>query len=265
MITLTFDLNSGTWLNPDGVSGTDWQPSLTYGENQTFSLTVNGLPTGITDAQSWQVAIAKDWQSSTGPMARQTEGVICSIDDDLAVFRFEIDTMIDRFLKVVDGHGEGVSCYMQIVGLDGDRPCCFVTMPIVCRPALDPQGAGTLTPVVVSVLTEAQIEGMIDTAISEAQSVGTTTVITLDGGSGTVEPGKCYSIDMQNDFLLDATAYLSGTYGESVAFVRPNGFDFSVSQAIDLQGDIETDKINRLLLSWTPYGIKAEITATWEV
>ena len=263
MITLRYDLATGTWQNAEGKTGTDWRPSLTFGEKPQYQITVDGLPTGIAGASKWQVAVARDWQSTTSPMCRTTEGVTCAISETTATFSFGIDTATDRFLRVVDGHGEGVPCSMQIVGLDGDStPCCFVTMPLDCRPALDPVGAGVLPPITVSTLTVAEIEGMIDDAIQSAQGIVRQNVVTLAGASGTVEPGKVYSIDMTEDFELSAVS-LGSDYGECVVFVKPNEFVFSVAEGMELDAEMDTIHAYRLLVSWTPLGILCEQTGQW--
>lgn len=263
MINLQFDLASNTWINAEGKTGTDWMPSLTFGEKPTYQVTVSGLPSGIADAESWQVAVAKDWQSTTSPMCRTVDNVACAVSTDTATFDYTLDTATDRFLRVVDGHGEGVACSVQIVGLDGDNvPCCFVTMPLDCRPALDPVGTGVLPPITVSTLTVAEIEGMIDDAIQSAQGIVKQSVVTLAGASGTVEPGKVYSIDMSEDFELSAVS-LGSDYGECVVFVKPNEFVFSVAEGMELDAEMDTLHAYRLLVSWTPYGIFCEQTGEW--
>lgn len=265
MITLRYDLATSTWQNAEGKTGTDWRPSLTFGEKPQYQITVDGLPTGIAGASKWQVAVAKDWQSTTSPMCRTVDNVACAVSETTATFSFGLDTTTDRFLRVVDGHGEGVDCSMQIVGFDGDStPCCFVTMPLDCRPALDPVGAGVLPPITVSTLTVAEIEGMIDDAIQSAQGIVRQNVVTLAGASGTVELGKVYSIDMTEDFELSAVD-IGSDYGECVVFVKPNEFVFSVAEGMELDAEMGNFSTYRLLVSWTPLGVKCEQTGAWIV
>ena len=241
-----------------------------------MTITIQGLPQGISLATAWQVAVAKDWQSTTSPMCRTTDGITCMVSDDTAVFSFAVNTATERFLRVVDGKGEGVLCSMQIVGISDGTPCCFVTMPWVCRPALDPHGsAGPLPPIPTTPLTSAQIEAMIATdidedvppmiaqAIAEAEAVGTKPYTTLSGASGTVEPGKVYTLAMTRDFTLNASAETE--YGESVLFVAPGAYAFSVASGITLDADMSSGNRYRLLVSWTPYGVHVEQTAEWEV
>ena len=179
MMNLTYNLASGTWLTPTGTAGTDWTPELNFGEAPDLTITIQGLPQGIALATAWQVAVAKDWQSTTSPMCRTTDGITCTIGDDTAVFSFAVDTATERFLRVVDGKGEGVYCSMQIVGISDGTPCCFVTMPWLCRPALDPHGsAGPLPPIPTTNMTEAEVEAIAEQAaedIAESASLTTTT------------------------------------------------------------------------------------------
>ena len=93
---------------------------------------------------------------------------------------------------------------------------------------------------------------------------GTTSITTLGGASGTVEPGKCYSLTMTEDFTLSASSVASGIYGESVLFVVPNTYAFSVASGITLDAEMIAGLRYRLLISWTPFGVHAEQTAEWE-
>ena len=390
MMNLTYNLASGTWLTPTGTAGTDWTPELNFGEAPDLTITIQGLPQGIALATAWQVAVAKDWQSTTSPMCRTTDGITCTIGDDTAVFSFAVDTATERFLRVVDGKGEGVYCSMQIVGISDGTPCCFVTMPWLCRPALDPHGsAGPLPPIPTTNMTEAEVEAIAEqaaediaeqaaqeavqealddyydktatddlldgkadlvdgkvlaselpkagssslggitvntalgfivlnnatynnaiavsrpseneittrnqykpivpslinaaviAALTDANHItltaaqqqtargvlgidGTTSITTLGGASGTVEPGKCYSLTMTEDFTLSASSVASGIYGESVLFVVPNTYAFSVASGITLDAEMIAGLRYRLLISWTPFGVHAEQTAEWE-
>lgn len=423
MINFTYNLASGTWLTPTGTAGTDWTPDLNFGEAPELTITVQGLPLGIALATAWQVAVAKDWQSSTSPMCRTTEDITCTIEGNNATFTFIVDTATERFLKVVDGKGDGVDCSMQIVGISDGTPCCFVTLPWLCRPALDPHGsAGPLPPIPTTNMTEAEVEaiaeqaaediaeqaaqeaveealddyydktatddlldgkanlvdgkvpaselpaldyiptaekgaangvaeldgngkvpsgqlplasGTIDgtygvvrifnhtlygitignsykdlqifpptnadianrrykrpivaenlntavtAALTDANHItltaeqqqtargvlgidGTTDIIALTGASGTVEPGKCYSLTMTEDFTLSASSVASGIYGESVLFVTPGSYAFSVASGITLDAEMIAGLRYRLLVSWTPFGVHAEQTAEWE-
>lgn len=410
MMNLTYNLASGTWLTPSGTSGTDWTPELNFGEAPELSITVQGLPQGIGNATAWQVAVAKDWQSTTSPMCRTTDDITCTVSDSEAVFSFAVDTATERFLKVVDGKGDGVGCSMQIVGISDGTPCCFVTMPWLCRPALDPHGsAGPLPPIPTTNMTEAEVEAIaeqaaediaeqaaqeavqealddyydktatddlldgkignaekgvadgvatldssgkvpsgqlpiatigepaatagklgcvylggnmgfkmtivndapiltldkpsageianrsspykaiivkelntaVTAALTDANHItltaaqqatargvlgidGTTSITTLGGGSGTVEPGKVYTLTMSEDFTLSASSVASGIYGESVLFVVPHTYAFSVASGITLDAEMIAGLRYRLLISWTPFGVHAEQTAEWE-
>ena len=176
-----------------------------------------------------------------------------------------LDTLTERFLRVVDGSAEGVRCWMQVVGADASgTPCCMVTLPLLCRPALDPHGpAGPLPPIPTTPLTPAQIEAMISADIAEAEAVGTKPYTALSGASGTVKPGKVYTLAMAEDFTLSASAETD--YGESVLFVAPGAYAFSVASGITLDAEMTSGNNYRLLISWTPFGVHVEQTAEWEV
>ena len=266
--TLQYDLSTRTWTSPSGVAGTDWLPPLVFGASPTWDVQCTGpLPPGYADAQTWSLAVARDWLSSTQPMCRTSEGVAVAQTAGGLAITAPIDTATDRFLRVVDGLGDGLRCWMQVVGADASgAPCCHITLPLLCLPALDPHGAGgPLPPLPASPLTEADIQGMIDRAIAGAQGISSQAVAALSGASGTVEPGKCYSLDMSEDFELSVTALEAGLFGEALLFVRPNTHVFSVAAGIELDADMTNGSGYRLLVSWTPYGVKVEQSGEWIV
>ena len=276
-ISYTYNLATGTWTTPSGTAGTDWLPSLDFGTQPTWTITATGsLPPGFADAQTWSLAVARDWLSATTPMCRTSDGVQVSQTSGGISITAPLDTLTERFLRVVDGVGEGVRCWMQVVGLDASgTPCCMITLPLLCRPALDPHGpAGPLPPIPTTPLTPAQIEAMIATdideavppmiaqAIAEAEAVGTKPYTRLSGASGTVEPGKVYTLAMAEDFTLSASEETA--YGEAVMFVTPGSYAFSVASGITLDAEMTSGNNYRLLVSWTPYGVMVEQTAEWE-
>ena len=264
-IAYTYNLDTGTWTTPSGTAGTDWLPSLDFGTQPTWTITATGsLPPGCADAQTWTLAVARDWLSATTPMCRTSDGVEVSETSGGISVIAPLDTLTERFLRVVDGVGDGVRCWMQVVGMDSSgTPCCMVTLPLLCRPALDPHGpAGPLPPIPTTPLTPAQIEGMIAQAIAEAEAVGTKPYTALSGASGTVEPGQCYFLTMTGDFTLAASAETD--YGESVLFVTPGSYAFSVASGITLDAEMSTGNNYRMLVSWTPFGVHVEQTAEWE-
>lgn len=263
-ISYTYNLATGTWTTPSGTAGTDWLPSLDFGTQPTWTITATGsLPPGFADAASWSLAVARDWLSATTPMCRTSDGVeVSEVSGGISVTA-PLDTLTERFLRVVDGVGEGVRCWMQVVGVDASgTPCCMVTLPLLCRPALDPHGsAGPLPPLPASPLTEADIQGMIATAIAGAQGIATQPYVLLSGASDTVEPGKVYTLAMAEDFTLSASAETG--YGESVLFVTPGDNTFSVAAGITLDAEMWPGMRYRLLVSWTPYGVMVEQTGEW--
>lgn len=383
-ISYTYNLATGTWTTPSGTAGTDWLPSLDFGTQPTWAITATGsLPPGFSSASTWCLAVARDWLSATTPMCRTSDGVEVAQTSGGIAITAPLDTLTERFLRVVDGVGEGVRCWMQVVGMDSSgTPCCMVTLPLLCRPALDPHGpAGPLPPIPTTNMTEAEVEaiaedaaeaavegelanyytkteadnlldGKISTdekgaangvatlradgkltnlqvpvgngnfglgfkqsydvriykaeeseissrsqdykpivpsnlntavtaALSDANHItltpaqqqtargvlgidGTTSITALTGGSGTVEPGKVYTLTMTTDFTLSASSVASGIYGESVLFVVPGSYAFSVASGITLDADMSSGNRYRLLISWTPYGVHVEQTAEWE-
>lgn len=256
-IELAYNLDTRTWTNPSGTTGTSWLPELTFGEAPTLAITLGGsLPQRMGDAVSWSVAIAKDWLKSTVPMCRTTEGV--SVAGGVAVC--PIDTATERYLAVVDGVAGGVSCWMQITGYDGTRtPVVEITLPVVCAPALDPVGAGTIPPIKTTELSADQIQAMIDNSIASA--IGITSQPVLAYG-GEVAQGKVYEIDLTEDTALNvATAQ---GYCESVVFVRTRGFALTQGTGIDRWSlDTAENMLYRVLVNWTPFGVIVESTGEW--
>ena len=265
VIAYTYNLDSKTWTNPGGAPGTSFLPSLTFGEKPTLEITLSGtLPQGLTSVTSWSCAIAKDWLKSTSPMARTTEDI--EVSDN--VFYIPLDTCTDRFLAVVDGQGNGVPCWMQITGYDASHtPTVEITLPLLCNPALDPAGAGTIPPIRTTELSADQIQAMIDksiaSAIAAAQADATTPFTALSGTSGAVSPGGIYTLAMTEDFTLSAATETD--YGEAVVFAAPGEYTFSVADGITLDADMSSGNRYRLLVSWTPWGVHVEQTAEWEV
>lgn len=102
----------------------------------------------------------------------------------------------------------------------------------------------------------------MDAIIQTAQGVGVNPIIALSGASATIEAGKVYELQMTEDFTLSA-ATLSG-YGESVLFVKPSIYTFETAEDISLDASMADAHSYRLLVSWTPYGIKVEQTGEWE-
>ena len=166
MTTLQYDLSTGTWTNPSGVSGTDWLPDIVFGTAPTWQISVSGpVPPGLADAVSFRAAVARDWLAGTLPMSRAMEGVEVSEGAGALVATVPIDTRTERFLRVVDGHGCGVRCWLQVAGLDASGILCWLlTAPVLARPALDPEGSGSIPPIDMLPVT---------TAVQAAQSAAT--------------------------------------------------------------------------------------------
>jgi len=169
-IAYTYNLATGTWTTPSGTAGTDWLPSLDFGTQPTWTITATGsLPPGFADASTWSLAVARDWLSATTPMCRTSEGVEVSQTSGGISITTPLDTLTERFLRVVDGVGEGVRCWMQVVGMDSSgTPCCMVTLPLLCRPALDPHGpAGPLPPIPTTNMSKAEVEAIAEQAAED--------------------------------------------------------------------------------------------------
>lgn len=169
-IAYTYNLATGTWTTPSGTAGTDWLPSLDFGTQPTWTITATGsLPPGFADAQTWSLAVARDWLSATMPMCRTSDGVEVSETSGGISITAPLDTLTERFLRVVDGVGEGVRCWMQVVGMDASgTPCCMVTLPLLCRPSLDPHGpAGPLPPIPTTNMTKAEVEAIAEDAAED--------------------------------------------------------------------------------------------------
>ncbi|MBO4619689.1 MAG: hypothetical protein J5654_06225 [Victivallales bacterium] len=277
-ISLTYNLATRTWTNPSGTAGTDWLPSLDFGTAPTWEITATGqVPPGFADAQTWTLAVARDWLSTTLPMCRTTDGVDVSQTQGGISIIAPIDTGTERFLRVVDGLGEGMPCWLQVVGMDASgTPCCMITLPVLCRPAIDPHGpGGPLPPIPATELTRAQVKALVSSgisaevphmiarAIAAAQADATTPFAALSGTSGTVSPGGIYTLAMTEDFTLAASQETD--YGEAVVFVAPGEYTFSVAEGITLDAEMSSGNRYRLLVSWTPYGVHVEQTAEWEV
>lgn len=193
--TLQYDLSTRTWTSPSGVAGTDWLPPLVFGASPTWDVQCTGpLPPGYADAQTWSLAVARDWLSATTPMCRTSEGVAVTQTAGGLAITAPIDTATERFLRVVDGLGDGLRCWMQVVGADASgAPCCHITLPLLCLPALDPHGtAGPLPPIPTTPLTEDEVENIAEQAAQEALGDYYSKPETddlLDGKIGTAEKG----------------------------------------------------------------------------
>ena len=110
-ISLAYNLTTRTWTNPSGVAGTDYLPPLDFGTAPTWAITATGpLPDGFADAVSWSLAVARDWLSTTTPMCRTSEGVEVEQAEGGISIVAPIDTRTERFLRVVDGLGDGIPC-----------------------------------------------------------------------------------------------------------------------------------------------------------
>ena len=97
----------------------------------------------------------------------------------------------------------------------------------------------------------------------------TSQVYELTGESGVVSPGEVYRLAMEEDFTLETEwdGVGGSSYGESVLFVEPGEYTFSVDEGITLDPSVlmTSGYRYRLLVSFTPFGVFVEQTAEWEI
>ena len=97
----------------------------------------------------------------------------------------------------------------------------------------------------------------------------TSDVYELTGESGIVSPGEVYRLAMEEDFTLETEwdGVGGSSYGESVLFVEPGEYTFSVDEGITLDPSVlmTSGYRYRLLVSFTPFGVFVEQTAEWEI
>ncbi len=164
---------------------TGYKPTLAYGSKPEWKFTLIGvsLP-GIT---GWRAAVDVDFTSSTDPMCRTTTGIAAAVDDDQnAVVTIPLNAKTARFQQVCDGK-QSCAAYMEIAGMDAaGEQILYVCFPIIASYVIDPQAAGTLEPVSVTALTEAQVAAIAQNAANAAFAPTATVTQTDTGATFTV-------------------------------------------------------------------------------
>ena len=117
--------------------------------------------------------------------------------------------------------------------------------------------------------TNAYIDYLYENISKPDPDYSTSEVEALDSENNIVEPGKVYSLVMEEDFTLETEwdGVGGSSYGESVLFVEPGEYTFSVDDGITLDPSVlmTSGYRYRLLVSFTPFGIFVEQTAEWEI
>ncbi len=117
--------------------------------------------------------------------------------------------------------------------------------------------------------SNAYIDYLVENMSKIDPDYSTSDVYELPGESGVVSPGEVYCLAMEEDFTLETEwdGVGGSSYGESVLFVEPGAYTFSVDEGITLDPSVlmTSGYRYRLLVSFTPFGVFVEQTAEWEI
>lgn len=214
----------------------------------------------------FRLVIANDFDDTTAPLLVSDEtGATVDAQNDCIVLPMSGMNTVN--LEALIGTRERLDLGAELQLFKPtlqDEPIEAWQFPIGVQNRRDLTGTATPAPGSVNYYSKDETYSKIevDTAIANAKNDGVTSVTTLSGASATAEPGKVYSLNMSSDFELGAST-VNG-YGESVLFVAPGNYAFSVASGIDLDAEMSSGNNYRLLISWTPYGVHVEQTAEWE-
>lgn len=214
----------------------------------------------------FRLVIANDFDDTTAPLLVSDEnGATVDAQNDCIVLPIsEMNTLnLEALIGTRERLDLGAELQLFKPALQ-DEPIEAWQFPVGVQNRRDLTGTATPAPGSVNYYSkdETYSKTEVNTAIANAKNDGVTSVTTLSGASATVEPGKVYSLNMSADFELSASA-VNG-YGESVLFVTPGSYAFSVASGITLDAEMTSGNNYRLLISWTPYGVHVEQTAEWE-
>ncbi len=213
----------------------------------------------------FRLVIANDFDEDTAPLLVSDEsGATIDAENDCIVL--PMTEMNTETLEAIIGVKDRLDLCAELQLFKPsvqDEPIDAWQFPIGVQNRLDLTGTATPAPESVNYYKKEEVDAAIATAISAAQGIATQPYVRLSGSSGTVEPGKVYTLAMAEDFTLSARS--STDYGESVLFVTPGEHAFSVADGIRLDAEMDSFSTYRLLVSWTPYGVMVEQTGEWEV
>lgn len=213
----------------------------------------------------FRLVIANDFDDTTAPLLVSDENG-ATIDSQNDCIVLPMSYMESEELALLVGVNDrldlGAELQLFKPALQ-DEPIEAWQFPVSIQNRRDMTGTVTPAPGSINYYKKQETDAAIASAIAQAQGIGVIPYTELSGASATVEPGKIYSLNMSGDFELSAST-VSG-YGESVLFVTPGSYTFSVASGITLDAEMTSGNHYRLLISWTPFGVKVEQTAEWEV
>ncbi len=168
MQSFIYDIDRKVFRNTSGLVRTSFKPSISYGERSTWEIQIQATDAGVvslSEVAAWRAAVDQDFSSSTEPMARTlSSGITVDATGEWPVARVDIDTLTERFLAVCDGR-QSTPVYFELAGLDGKGDTVFyLCFAIDALFPIDPVAAGTLAPVEVTTLTEAQVQAIASAA-----------------------------------------------------------------------------------------------------
>jgi len=112
-------------------------------------------------ASSWSAAVDNDLKASSTPMCRTTSGITATASTEGVRLSIPLDTKTTTFKAATEGKNDGCVAYFGIYGYDGDGDVSFYAQfPVICCFTVDAEASGTVEPVSVTYLTQAQIEAI---------------------------------------------------------------------------------------------------------
>lgn len=216
---------------------------------------------------AYRLVIANDFDEDTPVLVSNSDGA--HVDPENGWIELPMEVMETEELAALIGTRDRLDLGAELQMFNSsiqEEPIEARQFPVSIQNRRDMTAGGSEpSPGSINYYNKEETDERIASAIEGAQGISSQAIAALSGASGTVEPGKCYSLDMSEDFELSAAALEAGLFGEALLFVRPNTHVFSVAAGIELDADMTNGSGYRLLVSWTPYGVKVEQSGEWIV
>ena len=216
---------------------------------------------------SFRLVVAQDFDADTPVLVSNSYGA--HVDPENGWIELPMEVMETEELAALIGTRDRLDIGAELQMFNSsiqEEPIEARQFPVSIQNRRDMTAGGSEpSPGSINYYNKEETDERIASAIEGAQGISSQAVTALSGASGMVEPGKCYSLDMDEDFELSAASLEAGLFGEALLFVRPNTHVFSVAASIELDADMANGSGYRLLVSWTPYGVKVEQSGEWIV